>query len=316
MGLNLNSVKLLFEAKAAGVCFEKTLTLGRQSFYCSPEVFNELKSKFGYPLTGWVPTLSDSYFAEPFFHLLGAREVGALDNSAYEGAQFTHDMNRPIPSELFARFDAVIDGGTLEHIFNFPVAIRNCMEMIKCGGHLLMITPINNYCGHGFYQFSPELFYRILSSENGFSVERVVAWEEGPSPEYFAVDDPAVIRRRIELVNQSPVLMFIQAKKIRQVQAFSTPQQSDYVILWEKPAAPARSASNTDSNKNLRFRTRLLHTLMKNFPEFINALFSVRHKHHLKALSLWQEPGFRRLGKLSPRNKLDRLPPITPVTGD
>jgi 2-polyprenyl-3-methyl-5-hydroxy-6-metoxy-1,4-benzoquinol methylase len=57
----------------------------------------------------------------------------------------------------------VFDGGTLEHIFDYPTAIKNCMKMVKPGGHLLLTTPANNWFGHGFYQFSPELFYSFVS---------------------------------------------------------------------------------------------------------------------------------------------------------
>ena len=52
------------------------------------------------------------------------------------------------------------------------------MKMVKTGGHLMLFTPANNYFGHGFYQFSPELFYRVLSKENGFEVRRMVVLED------------------------------------------------------------------------------------------------------------------------------------------
>ena len=38
--------------------------------------------------------------------------------------------------------------------------------------HFVRITPANNFFGHGFYQFTPELFFRIFSAANGFEVER------------------------------------------------------------------------------------------------------------------------------------------------
>ena len=59
-------------------------------------------------------------------------------------------------------------------IFNFPVAIRNLMRMAKVGGQVFLTTPANNFCGHGFYQFSPELAYRIFALENGFEPASVV----------------------------------------------------------------------------------------------------------------------------------------------
>jgi hypothetical protein len=72
-----------------------------------------------------------------------------------------------------------LDGGTTEHVFNFPTALTNAMQMVETGGHLVIITGGNNFCGHGFYQFSPELFYRALSAENGFEMKRLIAAEVG-----------------------------------------------------------------------------------------------------------------------------------------
>ena len=57
----------------------------------------------------------------------------------------------------------MIDSGSLEHVFNISQALRNCLEMVESGGHFISIGPANNAMGHGFYQFSPELYFRILS---------------------------------------------------------------------------------------------------------------------------------------------------------
>ena len=84
----------------------------------------------------------------------------------------------------------MLDSGSLEHVFNFPIAIANCMALTEVGGHFVAITPANNWCGHGFYQFSPELFYRVLCAENGFRVERMIV-AECPDGTWLEVADPA-----------------------------------------------------------------------------------------------------------------------------
>src|SRR6185295_9992131 len=129
----------------------------------------------------------DTLYAEPLFHALGARKVFALDASAFEGAQVVHDLNLPIGPDLQEKFDLVYDGGTLEHVFNFPVALKNCMQLVRPGGQLILHTVTNNYCGHGFYQFSPELFFRALSPENGFEMERMVLHRIGPYGRWYEV---------------------------------------------------------------------------------------------------------------------------------
>ena len=150
---------------------------------------------------------------EPFLRHLGARQVDSCDASAYEGATRVHDLNQPIPGDWDGTYDAVIDGGTLEHVFNFPTAIENCMRLVKPGGHLLLFTMANNCCGHGFYQFSPELFYAALSEENGFEVESMILHRVGPSARWLEVSDPRKIRSRVELVSFAPVQLLIRARR-------------------------------------------------------------------------------------------------------
>ncbi|MDR1149764.1 MAG: class I SAM-dependent methyltransferase, partial [Spirochaetaceae bacterium] len=85
------------------------------------------------------------------FKHFGAVTVDSIDYSDYEGASIVHDMNLPVPGHLKEKYDCVWDGGALEHVFNYPTAIKNCMDMVKIGGHLILETPCNNQCGHGFY---------------------------------------------------------------------------------------------------------------------------------------------------------------------
>jgi len=110
------------------------------------------------------------------------------------------------------------------------------MEMVRVGGHLLLQTPANNYCGHGFYQFSPELYYRVLSPENGFVVERMLACESYSGSRWYEVTDPAQVKARVELIGSGQrVMLLIRARRTHEAAIFATwPQQSDYVEAWSK----------------------------------------------------------------------------------
>jgi SAM-dependent methyltransferase len=257
MGLPVDSLKFLAQARKAGVRFDETLTLGRQHVLASPERIGAILEQNGI----WPPPAGVAEFYkelrattwrfDAFARALGAKNVSACDASAYEGAAIVHDLNQPVPAELKERFDVIIDGGTLEHVFNFPVAIANCMEMVKTGGHLILFTPVNNYMGHGFYQFSPELFYRVLSPENGFQVKRMIALNENvgessifgaryPFPisgPWYEVSEPSEIRSRVTLTNDKSVILMVLAAKKERVPLFrTTPQQSDYVPQWQAPS--------------------------------------------------------------------------------
>ena len=86
-----------------------------------------------------------------------------MDISDYEDADYTHDLNNPVPEELHEAFDLVIDGGTMEHLFDIKQCLENITRMVKIGGRIIHISPTNNFSGHGLYQFSPDLFYDFYS---------------------------------------------------------------------------------------------------------------------------------------------------------
>jgi len=188
------------------------------------------------------PTAACAY-SEPFFEALGSTQVDSLDYSSFEGAQLVHDLNTPISNAWQGKYDVVFDGGTLEHVFNFPTALKNSMELVREGGRLFSHTCANNLCGHGFYQLSPELFYRALSPENGFEVERIVIHRVGPYGSWREVSDPNAIRARVELITFTPVQMLVQARRSTIKPIFEKPPlQSDYTALWQASASLAAKA--------------------------------------------------------------------------
>jgi hypothetical protein len=236
MGITKTDCTLLFHAKKLQVNFEKTCMLGRLQLYASRDDIRQCLTKFQNGEKDLDAVEFPDGYSEPLFKILGAKEVESMDFSAYEKATIIADLNNPVPTALHNRFTCVLDSGTLEHIFNFPVAIKNCMEMVQVGGHFIGITPGNNQMGHGFYQFSPELFYRIFSEENGFRmVTMLIAVEHGENKtDWYEVADPKEVNNRVMLVNNIPVSLMIIARKTANKDIFSvTPQQSDYTATWD-----------------------------------------------------------------------------------
>lgn len=227
MAIERNCATLMLKARREGVEFGRSLMLGHQGLGLTRAGYETFQRLAGAPVETPMPA-----YADGLFRSLGASQVDVMDFSDYEGANLLHDLNQPIPEAHRAAFDVVVDGGTLEHVFNFPVAIRNCMEMVRPGGRFFSATIPNNWCGHGFYQFSPELFFRVLSPENGFRVEGMYLAELDGS-RWWSIRDPATARSRVELVNDRPVFLLVQAVRESVVPVFSrTPQQSDYVAAW------------------------------------------------------------------------------------
>lgn len=236
MGLDLNGIRFLLFAQNAGADFENTAMIGRQRLDLSHAELKKLLRSYGHSVGARVSKsifAETEGYAEAFLKHIGAKNIHSFDVSSYEGATHLHDMNEEILPELKGRYSLVLDGGSLEHVFYFPTAIRNCMEMLQVGGHYLGITPANNFMGHGFYQFSPELYFNIFTPKNGFEMINLIAFEDKPGTTWYAVKNPKDVNSRVSLVNSQPVYLLVLAKKISAAKIFkSTPQQSDYVAMW------------------------------------------------------------------------------------
>ena len=234
MGLDANGTKFLLHAAREGARFDRTAMIGRQGLHLAPEALWANLARFGHatPKAEVRAMFTNGAYAEPFLRVLGGAEIRSFDASDYEHATDVVDLNLPIHPALAEQFTVVLDGGTLEHVFNVPLALRSCMHMVAIGGHFLSITPANNFLGHGFFQFSPELFFRVLSPAFGFSDCRVLLFEDVPNARWYEVTDPDRARTRVTLVNAHPVYLAVMARKVGPTPERLAVQQSDYVAAW------------------------------------------------------------------------------------
>lgn len=225
MGFDYHGLRVLAENRERGGALGKTLTLGRQEIHAPEWTVRQVAGvPDDYDYGRYCENLLKDWF--------GATSVDSIDVSEYEGATVLHDMNYEVPPTLWERYDAIIDFGTTEHIFNAPTALRNCSLMCKPGGVLIHVLPGNNQCGHGFWQFSPELFLSLYDPRRGYSESQVYTadiWDVQNVTEWFRVDDG----RRLEVSSSNPI--YVIARAVRASGAFShaSVQQSDYLHLWK-----------------------------------------------------------------------------------
>lgn len=280
MGIDVNGTAFLCYAAAEGVSFERTATLGRQSLNVTPAMLRATLRRFGRQ-SELQTRLGD--YAEPLFELLGASRVDSFDASGYEGGTFVHDLNVPIPDEWKNRYTAVLDGGTLEHVFDFPRAIASAMQMTELGGHYLGITPTNNFSGHGFYQFSPELYFRIFSPANGFTMVRMLMYRDSPRATWYEVADPGEIGKRVTLEGCQPAYLAVLAKRTALIQPFTTPPlQSDYESQWRATTAPGHDWKATP----------LIHSIYRRVPGMLKR-FLRRDRRFFRRVDLTTLPSRR-----------------------
>jgi SAM-dependent methyltransferase len=238
MGIHIPNLAFLLKFK--GRCLGSTLSLGRQEIHISSDPLSQeyrdamaLLRKYDQSVS--LDDLRGDGYANTLFNYLGSSDFCSIDASNYEGAELVHDLNLPVGADITNRFDCIFDGGTLEHVFDIPQALRNVGRMLKVGGLFLSSNGANNFLGHGFYQFSPELMWRALSLENGFQIELMQLVDESSTPKPENIEDPAVTGRRDERRKTSGcTLLQVAARKVRQVpDAAVNVQQSDYATAWE-----------------------------------------------------------------------------------
>lgn len=95
-------------------------------------------------------------------------DVTVSDIVAARGMERIVDLNEPLPADLEAQFDLVIDTGTCEHCFNVGQAFRNACEAVKIGGYLVHAAPLTRL-NHGFWNFSPTVYPDYFEA-NGFKL--------------------------------------------------------------------------------------------------------------------------------------------------
>lgn len=269
MGIDINGLRLIYKfSKEYNLSNILIGTLGRQYIYFNEkQLRNFYKSNKITTLEKEVSSIFNKYdgYAEILFEIFFQNcKIESIDISSFEGANLIVDLNYSIDNRLHSRYDLLFDGGTLEHIYNFPQSIENCKKMIKKNGFFISITPFNNFCGHGFYQFSPELWFRIFDCHSGFEIKNVMLFEDKPFSKFIILRDPQEIRSRQIILSNKPLYGCIIAQKKSDTISGNYIYQSDYQYLWHKNSNKIND-SKIKNNFIKKYYTKILNKFMKIF---------------------------------------------------
>jgi hypothetical protein len=178
MGIAVNLIPTLMDCIRFHGLSGSLLMLGRQDVEVDQDRLSKIFAAEGMEpriAPQYSPTDNDRLTPETFFAMLGFSSAESLDITAKEGASILFDLNSPAtPADLRSRFDVIFDGGTLEHVFHIPNALARGTEMLRDGGAFCHIGPMNNYTDHGFYQFSPTLWFDWFFANNWLVSESVM----------------------------------------------------------------------------------------------------------------------------------------------
>jgi SAM-dependent methyltransferase len=173
MGISRAFIKLLMREGNNEKFYGNLLTIGKQDIFFATSrnlkkwadgVDFQLKPGIKLPPKGLI-TGTD------LFTSLGFDSVDSMDCNDYEQCTIIHDLNNDVPQSLHGKYDLIIDSGSSEHIFNLPKVLENYNRMLRVGGRIIHSLPSSNHVDHGFYMFSPTVFYDYYSANRWSIIE-------------------------------------------------------------------------------------------------------------------------------------------------
>jgi SAM-dependent methyltransferase len=179
----------------------------------------------------WLNTrYSNNINTKYLFSLYGSKKILISDVSRYENPDIIIDLNKNVKRSFYNRFDNIIDMGTLEHIFNIPAALNNYKQILKKNGNIIIATSCSNLIDHGFYSFSPTLFFDFFEN-NGFKLTNCFLREFNP----FNYESGSKIYKyetvgsEIPFISNKSVELIVVAKKIHNQLNYFYPIQRVYL---------------------------------------------------------------------------------------
>jgi SAM-dependent methyltransferase len=172
MSLQIGALEMILREHQRSPITGRVLTLGRQVVTTSYAEARRLFELLGLEPAPHVPIAApqsenERISTELFFEMLGVDSAWVLDVLPDDEPDIVADLNDPIPERYHGKFGLVIDGGTLEHVFDVRQAFVNLASLLEPGGRVMHFNPVNNHVNHGFVQFSPTIFFDYYES-NGF----------------------------------------------------------------------------------------------------------------------------------------------------
>ncbi len=185
MGLTPGNLRLLIRLRGELGFEGPVLSLGNQDVYASAADIRGFFEQMGRSpreparILGhtsaafarhWPERARDFVHARTVFEMLGIDGYVDLDRFPDDAPMRLHDLNEPLPGDLEEAFGLVLDSGTLEHVFDVRQALENVARAARVGGWVLHLSPAADV-DHGFYSFSPTLFYDVYEA-NAFADAR------------------------------------------------------------------------------------------------------------------------------------------------
>jgi hypothetical protein len=306
MGLPIPSMRMILREHKNTTFEGNALSLGRMAVLVTYEEVHKLFKEEGlkpHPLDKDTDLLTNipsmrcgtgkesQYTSDVvFFKMLGFNSLETLDISDYENADHIIDMNEPLTDYLKERFDAIFDFGTTEHIFDTKQAFDNISKMLKPGGVVLHMIGTTNRIGHGFYMFSPCLFYDYYLANKFVETKAYLVESSRGDPSFkkwklFKYEYNSEMSIEGAFYSSKAVATFFFAKKNNDSTFGVVPAQNQFMKIYDK---------QTGTNHLPNYKTYL----KKYLPSFAISLYYFVSRIRFKIKQKVKPGGLEYLGKI------------------
>jgi len=231
MGISINIATHM--ARCAPLVQGKTngIMLGRQKMHFRPNWGKRLVRNLS---TMGIEVPEDALFqedgfCESFLAAIGWPILKSLDFSDIEGAEFIHDLSKPVGTKLRKKFDLIYDGGTTEHVFDIAMSFRNVHRMLKDDGVFISCVGADGWFGHGFYQVGPDIPWRYWGATLGYEVLGVWTFPRASDEPPLEIPDPTNRPRGAHQLFEKPQFLFYAVRKRGEQDSYPPTIQSHYV---------------------------------------------------------------------------------------
>ena len=154
MGIGFHALQLMLHEHRYKAITGDVLTIGRQAVPLSPAVVTGMIQQFGLPIRSGdfeadtvnqhaadLPLITD----RSLFAAFSDCRLYSADINDYEGADFIFDICGNVPDDLKGRSNFIIDGGSLDNIFDPFRMLANMSEMLAPGGRSFIFAWSNSF---------------------------------------------------------------------------------------------------------------------------------------------------------------------------
>lgn len=190
MGMGHIEVELMIHEHSFRPIEGEVLAIGRQHISPTAEHILDMLRRYNVPVLSSTFEAADKEQHGPhgavsdtslFRSFTTARYLTA-DISPYEGAEFIFDICGEVPPELIGRFDFIIDGGSLDNVFDPLRMLVNMTRMLKPGGRMLVFAWSNTFPS-AYVKITPDWLMDFFSVNEFADAKLYVSHCESPGGE-------------------------------------------------------------------------------------------------------------------------------------